>query len=68
MLTRLRHPNLVCIMGMCHESGQKLGVFEYMPRGSMRELLDKKKLNWRDRVMIAVGEMWSWGRQSELIS
>ncbi|GAX84415.1 hypothetical protein CEUSTIGMA_g11836.t1 [Chlamydomonas eustigma] len=55
MLTRLRHPNLVCIMGMCNENGQKLGVFEYMPRGSLRELLDKKILSWRDRMTVAVG-------------
>ena len=57
MLTRLRHPNLVCIMGMCHEGGQKLGMFEFMPRGSLRELLDKKALSWKDRVVIALGEV-----------
>lgn len=56
LLTRLRHPNLVCIMGMCNESGQKLGVFEFMPRGSLRELLDKKALSWKERVVVAVGE------------
>lgn len=26
LLTRLRHPNLVCIMGMCDEDGTKLGA------------------------------------------
>ena len=56
LLTRLRHPNLVCIMGMCNEGGQKLGVFEFMPRGSLRELLDKKALSWMERVVVAVGE------------
>ncbi len=55
MLTRLRHPNLVCIMGMCNEDGQKLGVFEYMQGGSLRELLDKKALGWKERVVVAVG-------------
>ena len=56
LLTRLRHPNLVCIMGMCNEGGQKLGVFEFMPRGSLRELLDKKALSWMERMVVAVGE------------
>lgn len=55
MLTRLRHPNLVCIMGMCHEGEHKLGVFEYMPRGSLRDLLDKKVVSWTDRVAMAIG-------------
>ena len=55
MLTRLRHPNLVCIMGMCHEGNQKLGVFEFMPKGSLRDLLDKKVVTWKDRVTIAIG-------------
>eukprot|EP00955_Chlamydomonas_euryale_P002139 23525-Chlamydomonas_euryale.AAC.14 len=55
LLTRLRHPNLVCMMGMCDEAGKKLGVFEYMPRGSLRELLDRRQLSWADRMDIAVG-------------
>ena len=32
LLTRLHHPNLARIMGMCNEGGQKLSVFEFMPR------------------------------------
>ena len=55
LLTKLRHPNLVCIMGMCSDEGQKLGVFEYMERGSLRSLLDEKCLSWKQRVSIAVG-------------
>ena len=37
------------------EEGHKLGVFEFMQRGSLRDLLDKRELSWADRMGIAVG-------------
>lgn len=35
MLSLLRHPNLVNLIGYCAEGDQRLLVYEYMPLGSL---------------------------------
>ncbi|KAL6202384.1 hypothetical protein ACLB2K_026092 [Fragaria x ananassa] len=57
IISRLRHRNLVQLIGWCHEKGELLLVYEYMPNGSLDSHLFKLKslLNWRVRYKIAQG-------------
>ena len=41
-LGRLRHPNLVNLVGACTEGRHRLAVFDFMPGGSLRDNLDCK--------------------------
>lgn len=39
MLSLMRHPNLVHLLGFCAEGDQRLLVYEYMPLGSLEDYL-----------------------------
>lgn len=39
MLSLLRHPNLVSLIGYCAEGEQRLLVYEFMPLGSLADHL-----------------------------
>lgn len=59
-MSRLRHPNIIPLVGYCVEHGQRLLVFEYVGNGTLHEILHfsdetGKKLNWNARVKIALG-------------
>ncbi|KAL4012391.1 hypothetical protein IC575_029493 [Cucumis melo] len=61
MLGKLRHPNLVCLLGHCIDGeGQDyhdIKVFlvsEYVPNGSFRTHLSEKVLNWSERLAILI--------------
>lgn len=66
-LGRLRHPNLVNLVGACTEGRHRLAVFDFMPGGSLRDNLDSKhtellgpwqnprdNLDWAARLSIAL--------------
>ncbi|OIW09302.1 hypothetical protein TanjilG_01273 [Lupinus angustifolius] len=57
IISRLIHRNLVQFIGWCHEEGELLLVFEYMPNGSLDAHLfgDKKALPWDVRYKVALG-------------
>nr|GLL28595.1 L-type lectin-domain containing receptor kinase IX.1-like [Ipomoea trifida] len=57
IISRLRHRNLVPLHGWCHDKGELLLVYEYMPQGSLDSHLFKRKspLNWELRYRIAQG-------------
>ncbi|XP_057544448.1 probable serine/threonine-protein kinase PBL7 isoform X2 [Amaranthus tricolor] len=60
MLSLLRHPNLVQMIGYCAEGVQRLLVLEFMPLGSLEAHLhdlppDKEPLDWYTRMKIAAG-------------
>ncbi|KAL8478799.1 hypothetical protein ACS0TY_030612 [Phlomoides rotata] len=57
MLSLLRHPNLVHLIGYCAEGDQRLLVYEFMPFGSLESRLHggPTALNWNTRMMIAAG-------------
>ncbi|KAL1314591.1 hypothetical protein HN51_041403 [Arachis hypogaea] len=60
MLSLLRHPNLVNLIGYCAEGDQRLLVYDYMPMGSLESRLhdlphDKEALDWNTRMKIATG-------------
>lgn len=55
ILSRLRHPNLVTLIGSCPESWTL--VYEYLPNGSLEDRLNCKDntppLSWQTRIRIA---------------
>eukprot|EP00897_Mesotaenium_endlicherianum_P009492 jgi/Mesen1/8571/ME000497S07979 len=59
LLSRLHHFHLVALSGYCLERDQRILVYEYMPGGSLRDLLDDPKTNralgFETRVTIALG-------------
>ncbi|MED6142828.1 hypothetical protein PIB30_001027 [Stylosanthes scabra] len=57
IISRLIHKNLVQFIGWCHEEGELLLVFEYMPNGSLDSHLfgNKKSLPWNLRYKAAIG-------------
>ncbi|KAK4477301.1 hypothetical protein RD792_016517 [Penstemon davidsonii] len=60
MLSLLRHPNLVHLIGYCAEGEQRLLVYEFMPLGSLEYHLhdltpDMEPLDWNTRMIIAAG-------------
>lgn len=57
IISRLRHRNLVQLFGWCHEKGEFLLVYEFMPNGSLDTHLFRGKtmLTWPVRYKIALG-------------
>nr|XP_023914752.1 L-type lectin-domain containing receptor kinase IV.2-like isoform X2 [Quercus suber] len=57
-LGRLRHRNLVQLLGYCRRRGELLLVYDYMPNGSLDKFLysnEKPNLNWIQRFRILKG-------------
>ena len=57
IISRLRHSNLVQLLGWCHEKGELLLVYEFLPNGSLDAHLfgGKIMLTWIVRYKIALG-------------
>ncbi|PIA25157.1 hypothetical protein AQUCO_12400011v1 [Aquilegia coerulea] len=61
LVSRVKHRNLVGLMGYCEEDGPrgaKILIYEYVPNGSLLEYIVGRKgktLTWRQRVNIAIG-------------
>ncbi|KAH9712606.1 hypothetical protein KPL71_020101 [Citrus sinensis] len=56
-ISQLRHRNPVQLLGCCHDRGEFLLVYEFMPNGSLDARLFGKKspLAWAVRYMISLG-------------
>ncbi|XP_057536078.1 L-type lectin-domain containing receptor kinase IV.2-like [Amaranthus tricolor] len=57
-MRRLRHRNLVQLLGYCRKKGELLLVYDYMPNGSLDKLLfndANPSLSWHQRVRIIKG-------------
>uniref|UniRef100_A0A0E0KSJ9 non-specific serine/threonine protein kinase n=1 Tax=Oryza punctata TaxID=4537 RepID=A0A0E0KSJ9_ORYPU len=57
-LGKIRHRNIVKLYGFIYHQGSNLLLYEYMPRGSLGELLhgqSSSSLDWETRFMIALG-------------
>lgn len=55
---RLRHRNLVQLLGYCRRKGELLLVYDYMPHGSLDKLLfhnDTPSFNWVHRYQVLRG-------------
>ncbi|CAL8470674.1 g10216 [Coccomyxa elongata] len=71
ILSRLHHPGIVKLLGVCVDGDQRIAVFELLLRGSLSSALDLEKgsssgragvrqperqhLTWQQRVQIALG-------------
>lgn len=61
IINRLRHRNLVPLLGWCHEKGQLIMVYEYMPNGSLDNHIFNNSdiqgvhLDWEQRYNIVLG-------------
>ncbi|KAK2354732.1 L-type lectin-domain containing receptor kinase IX.1 [Trifolium repens] len=57
VISQLRHRNLVKLLGWCHEKGDFLLVYEFMPNGSLDSHLFGKRLplSWSVRHKIVLG-------------
>jgi hypothetical protein len=57
IISRLRHRNLVQLIGWCHDRGEFLLVYEFMPNGSLDFSLFGKRstLPWLVRYKISLG-------------
>ncbi|KAI9154126.1 hypothetical protein LWI28_021360 [Acer negundo] len=58
LLSRLHHRNLVSLVGYCDEEGEQMLVYEFMPHGSLQDLLNarlKDPLSFSMRMHIALG-------------
>ncbi|EEF44487.1 lrr receptor-linked protein kinase, putative [Ricinus communis] len=59
-IDRIRHANVVELMGYCAEHGQRLLIYEYCSNGTLQDALHsddelKKKLSWNTRIRMALG-------------
>ncbi|KAL9229699.1 hypothetical protein vseg_005138 [Gypsophila vaccaria] len=59
IINRLRHRNLVKLLGWCHQNGMLLLVYEYMPNGSLDKHIfcdeDEMPLSWELRYKALKG-------------
>ncbi|OAY70893.1 L-type lectin-domain containing receptor kinase IV.1 [Ananas comosus] len=59
IINRLRHRHLVRLIGWCHQNGELLLVYDYMPEGSLDQHLfggpEKPLLNWARRYNVLSG-------------
>jgi serine/threonine protein kinase len=57
IISKLRHRNLVQLIGWCHERGELLLVYEFMPNGSLDSHLftEESLLIWAIRYKVAQG-------------
>ncbi|XAR69375.1 Non-specific serine/threonine protein kinase [Bertholletia excelsa] len=56
---RLRHKNLLQLQGWCHDHGELLLVYEYVPNGSLHRYIGKGSLHldWETRYKILLGDV-----------
>lgn len=55
MLSKLKHKNLVSIIGFCDENGEKIIINKHESRGNLYDYLRDPTLTWMRRLQICVG-------------
>ncbi|XP_065855076.1 putative receptor-like protein kinase At5g39000 [Euphorbia lathyris] len=58
MLSRLRHANLVCLIGYCAEEDEMILVYEFMDQGNLQDHIykaNKVAFSWKQRLQICIG-------------
>lgn len=56
-LAKIRHKNIVKILGFCHSDDTIFMIYEYLPKGSLGDLIGQPDFNlaWSVRLKIAIG-------------
>ncbi|GKB86019.1 kinase-like domain, phloem protein 2-like protein [Tanacetum coccineum] len=56
LLTTCKHPNIVSLLGFCHEGSHMILVYEYASNGSLDDYLGNKYnyLTWEQRIKICI--------------
>ncbi|KAM0046246.1 putative protein kinase RLK-Pelle-CrRLK1L-1 family [Helianthus debilis subsp. tardiflorus] len=55
MLSDLKHPNIVSIVGFCEEKDEKVIITTHAGKGSLKEHLKNPNLTWTQRLKISIG-------------
>lgn len=58
-IDKIRHANVVELMGYCAEHGERLLIFEYCSNGTLQDALHldddfKKNFSWNSRIRMAL--------------
>ncbi|KAB5551831.1 hypothetical protein DKX38_009142 [Salix brachista] len=56
-LAKIRHKNIIKVLGFCHSEESIFLIYEYLPKGSLRDLFSRAdfQLQWSDRLKISIG-------------
>ncbi|XP_076929660.1 uncharacterized protein LOC143594167 [Bidens hawaiensis] len=58
MLSNVKHPNIVSLLGFCDEGEEMILVYEYVSNGSLADYLEKTgqkaNLTWAERIQICI--------------
>jgi serine/threonine protein kinase len=54
LMSQLRHPNVLLFLGACLQPPDIALLTEYMPKGTLYNVLRKEKLEWHRKLAIAV--------------
>ncbi|KAJ4868873.1 Leucine-rich repeat protein kinase family protein [Raphanus sativus] len=72
LLAKLRHPDLVCLLGHCIDCGGKddysvekvFLIYEYIPDGNFQSCLSDDSrgnaMNWSERLTVSLSSHWSY--------
>ncbi|KAK7374987.1 hypothetical protein VNO80_08431 [Phaseolus coccineus] len=61
MLSQFRHRHLVSMIGYCNEQNERIIIYEYMEKGSLKDYMfgsdayNRPCLSWRQRLEICIG-------------
>nr|GEY37596.1 putative serine/threonine/dual specificity protein kinase, catalytic domain-containing protein [Tanacetum cinerariifolium] len=57
VLSKIRHGNLVSLIGYCNEGTEMVLIYEFLPNGTLKDHLhkDDTELSWLQRLKICIG-------------